>query len=571
MYGLWSMDSWLYDGDPLMHLEYQETFDFLKQAVDQGYFEGLIRQYLLDNPHEAVILVTPEPGKTEREDEQLANMLAERKASMTPEAIEAVVRGTRELREYQEEPSSQEDLEKIPMLGREDISRQGAQLQYTVKEEAGVTVLHTDLFTSGIGYLKILFNTDRVPVEDLPYVGLLKAVLGYVDTEQHTYGDLSSEIFLNSGGLDFSVTSFVDLENRGQFTGAFVVNAKVLYEKLDFVFHTVTEILTRSKLDNEKRLGEILDEVRSRSRMRLDDSAHAAAVSRASSYFSPTSAFNEMVGGIGYYHFLEDVAKRYGSEPGYRKELIAKLKETIGRLFTADNLLVGYTADQEGYAVLRRELGDFKASLPAGDQARYPFAFEPGNRNEGFMTASQVNYVARCGSFAGSGYAYTGALKVLKVIMNYEYLWSNLRVKGGAYGCMSSVGASMEGYFVSYRDPNLANTNAVYEGIPEYLRNFSIEERDMTKYVIGTISDIDAPMSPAVRGSRSVSAYLSHVTDEMIQKEREEVLDVTQEDIRGLAGIIQAVLDTGALCVVGNGQKIREDEALFKNIQNLYH
>lgn len=565
------MDSWLYDGDPLMHLEYQETFDFLKQAVDQGYFEGLIRQYLLDNPHEAVILVTPEPGKTEREDEQLANMLAERKASMTPEAIEAVVRGTRGLREYQEEPSSQEDLEKIPMLGREDISRQGAQLQYTVKEEAGVTVLHTDLFTSGIGYLKILFNTDRVPVEDLPYVGLLKAVLGYVDTEQHTYGDLSSEIFLNSGGLDFSVTSFVDLENRGQFTGAFVVNAKVLYEKLDFVFHTVTEILTRSKLDNEKRLGEILDEVRSRSRMRLDDSAHAAAVSRASSYFSPTSAFNEMVGGIGYYHFLEDVAKRYGSEPGYRKELIAKLKETIGRLFTADNLLVGYTADQEGYAVLRRELGDFKASLPAGDQARYPFAFEPGNRNEGFMTASQVNYVARCGSFAGSGYAYTGALKVLKVIMNYEYLWSNLRVKGGAYGCMSSVGASMEGYFVSYRDPNLANTNAVYEGIPEYLRNFSIEERDMTKYVIGTISDIDAPMSPAVRGSRSVSAYLSHVTDEMIQKEREEVLDVTQEDIRGLAGIIQAVLDTGALCVVGNGQKIREDEALFKNIQNLYH
>ena len=350
-----------------------------------------------------------------------------------------------------------------------------------------------------------------------------------------------------------------------------MVNAKVLYEKLDFVFHTVTEILTCSKLDNEKRLGEILDEVKSRSRMRLDDSAHAAAVSRASSYFSPTSAFNEMVGGIGYYHFLEDVAKRYGSEPGYRKELIAKLKETITRLFTADNLLVGYTADPEGYAVLRRELGAFKASLPAGEQARYPFAFEPGNRNEGFMTASQVNYVARCGTFAGSGYAYTGALKVLKVIMNYEYLWSNLRVKGGAYGCMSSVGASTEGYFVSYRDPNLAGTNAVYEGIPEYLRNFSIEERDMTKYVIGTISDIDAPMSPAVRGSRSVSAYLSHVTDEMIQKEREEVLDVTQEDIRGLAGIIQAVLDTGALCVVGNGQKIREDEALFKNIQNLYH
>ena len=571
MYGLWCMDSWLYGGDPLMHLEYQETFDFLKKAVDEGYFEGLIREYLLDNPHEAVILVTPEVNKTEKEDAALAARLKERKEAMSPEAIEAVVRETKALRAYQEEPSSQEDLEKIPMLGREDIDRKGSALGYTVKEEAGVPVIHTELFTSGIGYLKILFNTDRVPAEDMPYVGLLKAVLGYMDTELHTYGDLTSEIYLNSGGMDFSVTSFIDLERPKNFTGAFVVSAKVLYEKLDFVFSTVTEILTKTKLDDEKRLGEILDETKSRARMRLDDGSHGAAVARATSYFSPTSAYNDMTGGIGYYHFLENTAKRYGSDPEYRRELIGKLKETIGRLFTADNLLVGYTADEEGYSLLGARLAAFKESLPAGDQKTYPFTCRLENRNEGFMTASQVNYVARCGTFADSGCGYTGALKVLKVIMNYEYLWSNLRVKGGAYGCMSGFGRSGEGYLVSYRDPNLSATNAVYEGIPEYLKNFTIDERDMTKYVIGTISDLDAPLTPSTRGSRSISAYLSGVTDDMLQRERDEILDVTQEDIRALAGILQAILDTGALCVIGNGQQIRAQENMFKTVETLYH
>ena len=155
--------------------------------------------------------------------------------------------------------------------------------------------------------------------------------------------------------------------------------------------------------------------------------------------------------------------------------------------------------------------------------------------------------------------------------MNYEYLWMNLRVKGGAYGCMSSFGRSGEGYMVSYRDPNMAKTNEIYEGIPDYLRSFTIDERDMTKYVIGTISDVDTPLTPSLKGSRNLSAYLSGVTDEMIQREREEILDVTQEDIRNLADIVQAVLDTGALCVIGNDEQIKADRAMFGEIKNLYH
>lgn len=571
MYGLWSMDSWLYDGDPLLHLEYQKTFDYLKQAVDQGFFEKLIRDWLLDNPHEAVVIVSPEVNKTAREEAALTERLAAYKASLSQEEIQALVDQTKALKAYQEEPSAPEDLEKIPMLSREDIGRESEPFTYVEKEEHGIKVIHSPLFTAGIGYLKLLFAADRVPDEDLELVGLLKSVLGYVDTRNYSYSDLTSEIYLNSGGLDFSVASYQDLRRPGAFTGVFAASVKVLYEKLDFAFSILTEILTGSKLEDEKRLGEILEETRSRARMKLEGGSHGAAVGRGASYFSASASFNDRTGGIGYYQFLEEVCSRYSKEPEYRRELIGRLKATAGRLFTAENMLVSYTADEEGYGRLPECLKRFKESLPEGDGTRYPFRFTPGLRNEGFTTASQVNYVARCGSFAGKGLSYTGALRVLKVIMNYEYLWMNLRVKGGAYGCMSSFGRSGDGYLVSYRDPNLEATNQVYEGIPDYLRSFTIDERDMTKYVIGTISDVDTPLTPSLKGARNLSAYMSGVTFQMIQKERDEILDVTQEDIRGLADILEAVLETGALCVIGNDSQLKTEKELFGELKNLYH
>ena len=571
IYGLWCMDSWLYDGDPFMHLEYQKTFDFLKEAAKGDYFENLIRQWLLDNPHEAVVIVSPQVDLTAHEEEALAKKLSAYRDSLASEERENLVRATRELKAYQEEPSAPEDLEKIPMLSREDIPVQGEMPEYEIKNEDGVTVIHTELFTSGIGYLKVLFGTEVLRPEDLPYAGLLKAVLGYMDTDRHTYQDLASEIYLNSGGMDFSVGSYISLENPKEFKGVFAVNAKVLYEKLDFAFEMMKEIFTSSHLEDEKRLGEILDETKSRARMKLESGSHSAAVARATSYFSPTSVFNDQTGGIGFYHFLEEAARRYGEDQEYRKELIWRLKETAARLFTRENMLVGYVSDARGYERLPKLLAAFCAGLPKGDGKTYAFAPSLGNRNEGFRTSSQVNYVARCGTFRDQGFAYTGALKVLKVILNYEYLWTNLRVKGGAYGCMSGFGRSGESYLVSYRDPGLKATNETYEGIPKYLEEFSIDDRDMTRYVIGAISDLDAPLTPSVKGSRSMSAYLSGVTKEMLLKERQEILSASQEDIRRLAPLIRAVLDTGSLCVIGNDRKITEDTALFKTTPNLFH
>lgn len=568
MYGLQCMDSWLYDGDPMMHLRYQETFDYLKKVVDDGYFEQLIREYLLDNPFEAFLIVSPKKNLTAMEEEKTAKKLAAYKASLSKEEIKQLVEQTQGLKEYQETPSPQSDLEKIPMLRREDISPEPEEILWEEKEAHGVKVIHHEMFTSGIGYLKVMFNTSSLPQEDLPYVGLLKSVLGYVNTKNYTYGDLTSEIHLNSGGVSFSMTAYPDFKNIGQFNGFFVANVRVLYEKVDFGFSILSEMFNRSVLEDEKRLGEVISETRSKSRMKLEGSCHSAAVTRSASYFSPISKFNDLTGGIGYYEFLEKLEKDYAS---HQQEVIAKLKEVMERLFTSKNMIVSYTASEEGYKLLPDAIKKLTDELPGGEEKRYPFPFTDKNQNEGFCTASQVNYVARTGNFAKSGYSYTGVLKILKVILSYDYLWINLRVKGGAYGCMSGFGRSGEGYFTSYRDPSLIETNQIYDGIVEYLKNFQVEDRDMTKYVIGTISDMDIPQPPSIRGNRGLSAYLSGLDRDMMEKERKEVLNATQEDIRSLASLVKAVLDTGSLCVIGNEEKILANQGLFGETKNLFH
>ena len=566
MYGLQCLDSWLYDGDPMTHLCYQETFDFLKKEVENGYFEQLIRDYLLDNPFEAVIVVAPEKNLTAKEDEKLAKKLAAYKASLSEEELEKLVTATRELKEYQDTPSTPEILAKIPLLKREDIEKKAETFFWKEKEEGGIKVLHHNFFTSGIGYLKVLFNTEVLPQEDLPYAGLLKSILGSISTEHYSYSDLTSEIHLNSGGVDFSVTSYPDLADPERFTGAFVASIRVLYDKLDFGFTILEEILNHSVFTDEKRLGEVIQETRSRAKMKLENAGHSTAVSRATSYFSATAYYNELTGGTAYYHFLEQLEKDYANKKG---EIMARLQEVSRKLFTRANMLVNYTADDKGYEQLPQNLKLLADKLPQGSGEKHAFTHPVKNVNEGLKTSAQVDYVARCGNFRDAGLEYTGALKILQVILSYDYLWLNIRVKGGAYGCMSGFGRSGEGYLVSYRDPNLKETNDIYESIPAYLEAFDPDERDMTKYVIGTISNLDAPLTPSVKGSRGLSAYLSGVTEEMMQTERDQILGAAKEDIRALAAQVRAVLATGSFCVVGNEEKIEANRGMFGEVSSL--
>ena len=232
--------------------------------------------------------------------------------------------------------------------------------------------------------------------------------------------------------------------------------------------------------------------------------------------------------------------------------------------------MISYTASREGLAVLEEEIGSLKEALYLERTPESRCILHCEKKNEGFKTSSKVQFAAKAGNFIDAGEEYNGALQILKVIMSYEYLWINIRVKGGAYGCMSNFNRIGEGYFVSYRDPNLGRTLEIYDGVPEYLENFTVSERDMTKYIIGTISNIDQPMTPATKGDRSMNLYMNHVSAEMIRKEREQILTANQEDIRALAGVARAVLANSQICVIGNEAKIEEEKELFMTVENLF-
>lgn len=571
MYGLQLFDSWLYDDEkPFIHMQALPTFEFLKEQVGTGYFEGLIQKYLLDNTHGSIVIVKPEKGRTARMDKELEEKLANYKAALSDEEVKKLAADTKALADYQEEEDSKEDMEKIPVLSRADISREIAPIYNEEKEVDGTKMVYHGVDTNGIGYVTLLFDLSGVPEEKLAYAGILQAVLGLIDTTNYEYGELFNEINVHTGGIGTSLELYADVTKakEKEFRATFEIKGKALYPKMDVLFHMMREILMESRLEDEKRLKEILAMLKSRLQMSFLSSGHTTAALRALSYDSPLAKFKDDVDGIGYYQVVKELEEHFEEK---KEELIANLKELSVKLFRADNMMVSYTASEEGLEPACEQIRKIAKSLheePKPEET--PCIIHCRKKNEGFKTSSKVQYVARVGNFIDRDVEYNGALQILKVILSYDYLWQNIRVKGGAYGCMSSFNRLGEGYFISYRDPNLEKTIEVYEGIVDYLKNFTVDERDMNKYVIGTISNIDRPMTPSAKGDRSMNLYMNHVSKEMIQKERMQILEAHQEDIRRLAEVVQAVLSADQLCVIGGEEKIEEQKELFLEVKNLF-
>lgn len=570
LYGIQCLDSWLYDDmQPFMHLEASETYRFLKEQVKTDYFEQLIQTYLLDNPHASVVVIEPEKGLNAKKEEQLAKKLAAYKESLSKEEIQQLIADTKHLKQYQEEPSPREELEKIPMLRREDMKREAAPLINQEREVDGVTVIHHSMFSNGIAYLRFLFDIRDFAVEDIPYVGLLKYVLGYVDTEHYGYAELSNEINIHTGGIGCSFGVYPHMSGEEQMKVMFEVKTKVLMEELPEAGKLITEMIKTSVLSDEKRLLEILGQLKSRLQASLSSVAHSVASMRAMSYFSRAAYYQDAVGGILFEQKIADLAEHFEEK---KADLIAKLEELTRRIFTPERMSVSVVCEEKDFETVGREIGQLKQALypSEGSTVRNlpPLVLE--QKNEGFTDASKVQYVARTGNFKRHGFEYNGALRILKVIMGYDYLWINIRVKGGAYGCMNSYMRNGDTYFVSYRDPNLKKTNEIYDGIPEYLENFTADEHDMTKYIIGTISDLDTPLNPNAKGTRSMTALLQGITQEDLQRERDEVIGATEKDIRALKDMIASVLEEHNLCVIGNEEKLNEQKELFTELKNIF-
>ncbi len=567
MYGLKLFDSWLYDDTkPFIHIQTNETFDSLRRKMDEGYFEELLKTYILKNTHKTILTLKPKKGLNKALDEAVKEKLAAYKASLSEKEIQALIDDKKALVSYQMTPSTKEELETLPLLNLSDISKEARKLNNQEYEIGGVPVIGHDMFTNEIAYVTLAFQLKDMEERLYPYAALLSDIFKYVDTDAHSYYDLSNEIDIETGGISFDMSGYTH-EKTEVFTPMFLVRFKTFYHKVKEGFALVDEILFHSHITDEKRLKEIIAECKIGLKETLSSAGHTTAALRAQSYFAEASRYKDMTDGVAYYEFLDDLDNHFDE----RKDgLLDLLHLTLAEILRKGSLIVSYTGNQNVTQVLSDSLKTLCQGLSTRTLHDAGVKQPPAILNEGFGIAGKVQYVSTAGDFKMAGLKYTAALDVLKVIFSYDYLWLQVRVKGGAYGAMCGFSRTGAGYFVSYRDPNLLETYEVFKKAPEYVAHFQSDDRDLTKYFIGAIAKMDNPMTPSQAGAFSFAAYVSGVTDEQLQQDRDEVLSVTPEVIAGLAPIVRAISDSGILCVVGNEDRLKETKDSFKTVRNVF-
>ncbi|MDR2169868.1 MAG: insulinase family protein [Planctomycetaceae bacterium] len=565
------LDAWTYGGDPLKHLRFEQILTDIRAGVANNYFENLIKEFLIENKSRGFVMLKPKQGLEKENADKLTAKLAEIKKSLTAEQLDKIKENQQTLIKRQATPDKPEDVAKIPTLDISDIDRTAEKIPF--EHTDGYLNIQTE--TNGIAYISVYFdalqkiNVTKNNGEDYsPYVSLLSEFLTRVDTKHYSYGKLNSEIDLHTGGMSAGLAWHVLKQNnpnpqqQPEFTSSFLIRTKVMLPKLETGLNLVLEVIDNSQFDDLARLKEIIQELRVGMEQSLLSAGQRYAQLRSASYFSAYNAYKEKISGIDYYRFLVDLEKNFDKEG---KNVAKKLKEVADAILHNSKAEVYVTLSAKDFANSKNILDKFKAKLSDKKSVTQQIDFKENQRNEAVIIPSRVQYVVKTADYRKSGFVYSGKMMVLANILRTGYLWNNIRVQGGAYG--GGVSFDRHGVFSlwSYRDPHLKRTVDIYEGVADYLENLELSEEELTKSIIATIGSLDKPLTPAEKGGRIIGMHLCGLTQEDLQKERDEVLSTTVEDLRNFAKMFRDGMKQNNICVFGNEEKLKEDNSLFKN------
>lgn len=565
-YGVRAMDLWLYDRDPMEALRYIDDINTLRDNLKTNYFENLLLRYVIKNPHQVLITMKPEKGLTEKMNRETAEKLAAFKSSLSDEQLDEIMASTKALKERQASGETEEALETIPLLSRKDLKRTVEEEVLEKENVSGMDHFHFDVHTNGISYLNLYFPLSGLTEEDIPYAILLSTLLRSLSTTKHSYGELARLSNAYTGGMSFAVNGYGKVEDTNAYLPALTVRAKALTAKADKLLDLLGEVINHTLFTDTKRLKELILQEKSEWDMTAFSRGHSLVMTRLTSYFSRGGEFAEQ-SGLSYYYFLADLARKFDGE---KEKLVAKLEEVSRKIFTRSGLFFETIGEEEEKKAVLSNLSLLVDDMEEGEKKEpRPFTFPPAEKNEAFRTSGKVQYVAKGGNFKSHGFAYTGALKVMETILRYEYLWKKVRVLGGAYGAFTQFLRDGTAILCSYRDPNLAETLKAYEDLPAYLENLTLSDREMTKYVIGTMAAAETQLTPSMKGERAMVHYLSGNTRESRMKIRDEVINCQVEDIRKLAPLVESVMKDPYICVMGSEDKIERDKALFDAVKSM--
>lgn len=561
-----SYPGFFYEGDPFIGLEYEKSLTTLKTALTTPYLETIIEEYLLENQHCLLFSLEPKPGLDQEINRNTETELESYKESLSEEEKVLLVEQTKALIEYQQREESAENLASIPMLDIEDIEKTATWYQSQEHQVDQVPLLHFEEFTNGVVYSTLYFDLTTLTVDELPYASLLTNFLGLLDTETYTYGALNQALNIHTGGIYASLNAFLEHQSDDHLLPRLVVNSKAMTKKVSTLFDLTEEILLHTTFQDQDRMKVLFTRLQSQLDASIKRAGNRYSSIRLSSYYSNHGMYRELTEGLTFYKFVKEEARAFEEKP---HEITAKLHSIVAKLFAKNNMVAATTCTHDQFQVYQTALARFIERLPDTAAAKNSWQFESPIDNEGIATASQVQYVMQGYNFKKLGYDWSGKMRVLNQVLSTDYLQTRIRVIGGAYGGYSTITPSGFMTFNSYRDPNLKETLENFKEAPEYLQKFEADMQTMTRYIIGTISSLDHPLTPSQKGEMAASHYFNKRKKEDLQHDRDAVLATTAADIQGFEGMIRQILAQNRYCVLGNEEKIKSEQALFNAIIKL--
>ncbi|WP_353094355.1 insulinase family protein [Tissierella praeacuta] len=566
IYNILSLNSWLYDGSPISHLQYGKTLNKLRENINTNYFEEFIRDNIINNPHSSLVIIQPKKGLGEEKEREVESKLNKYKQSLSEEQLEALILENNKLKEMQLSDDTEEAKATIPKLTISDVEAKAEIIPQKVIKDNEITILFHDIFTSNIAYLDLYFDTSMVEEKYIPYINLLAGLLGKIDTKTKSYSELSNHIYGNTGGVEFDTGVIIKDGKNDKFSPKFIVSGKAVGDNISKLIELIAELITETKIEDHKRIKELLHQIKSRMEMNIFNRGNAVAAGRVSSYFSASWKYIEKLKGLDFYWFVSEIIERFDDN---KEEIISNLKEVYNMLFNKDNLIISFTGDEKDLSIVKDNLQIITERLSNEEFIEEQFSFTEEKLNEGILSSANVQYVAKGYNFNKLGYDYNGSMKVLATILNGDYLHNRVRAQGGAYGVGITFERTGHMNIFSYRDPNLRETISVYDNMSDYVASLKLNESDLTQFIIGTISRLEPAMTPHMKGQLGTSRYISNITNEDVQKIKDEVLLTKLDDVKVFAPLLHDTMKQDYLCVLGNENKIKESKELFNNLVKL--
>lgn len=558
IYSIAALSSWLYDDDaPLDYLRYEAAISELRAKLEGDYFEQLCRKLFLENAHAAAVEIVPTPGQS---DSDAAERLTKMNVELTAEQRAQIVAGEALLRQLQEAPDTPEAIATLPRLSVSDIDDAPEEPAYEIDGKAPVTCLRHHVPTRGIAYASRFFDLGQVDFDDLPYVGLLALTLGKLDTAHHTAAELDTLVQDKLGNLSITTATFEDQNDAEAFRAEFAMGASALSENAEWLATLPREIALETDFTDTARILDMLKQHKIVMEQGFINAGHSCAMTRAQSYFLPSGVVRENLGAVEFYRFLCTLIQEYDER---KASLPARLAAVAEKVFCDDNCTMSFAgadADYERFWLAKPECGRKRAGegrlvVPA-----------PVVKNEAFIVPSDVCYATLGWDRRLLGVERDGGWIVAARALSLDYLWNEVRVKGGAYGVGFQTLKAGALRFYSYRDPHLDGTIDRFEHAVDWLAAYDPSQEELEGFIVASVAGIDAPVKARALIRRQVDCYFCGRDPKERIEVRSQIIETKPEDVRAFADVVRQAVDKHALCAFGNREILESSNKDFELI-----